>query len=102
MAKFLTTSVDVNKVWRRKGYDISVEGSPDRRKSMKTVRFGDGHSRFSKIKKLFNMGSDEHASSRAKKDQRSTKIADSNGEFQSRLLREIHKNTSQSHELGFM
>ncbi|KAJ0868949.1 hypothetical protein HanRHA438_Chr11g0483811 [Helianthus annuus] len=100
MEKFLSaSSVDVNKVWRRKTYDIStVEGSiPDRRKNMKTARFGESRSRLSKIKKLFNMGSDEQASSRDKKvDSRSS------SDFQSRLLIEIHKNTSASHELGLM
>lgn len=102
MEKFLTNSVDVNKVWRRKSYDISVDVSPDRRKNMKTIRIGENHSTFSKFKKLFNMGSDERASSRAKKDKRSKKIADSSQEFQNRLLIEIHKNASASHELGAM
>ncbi|KAL8250897.1 hypothetical protein R6Q59_034590 [Mikania micrantha] len=93
----------MDKIWRRKGYNVSIDGSPDQRKNMKTVRFGESHSRFSKIKKLFNMGSDhEHEPCRAKKDQRSPKVAKSSVEFQSRLLREIHKNTSVSHELGFM
>ncbi|KAK1422113.1 hypothetical protein QVD17_25002 [Tagetes erecta] len=94
MEKFLTNSVDVNKVWRRRSYEVStVEGSSDKRKNMKTARFGGGSSRLSKIKKLFNMGSDEH---------RSSKIAASSSDFQSRLLVEIHKNTSASHELGSM
>ncbi|KAI3669656.1 hypothetical protein L6452_40975 [Arctium lappa] len=102
MERFLTTSVDVNKVWRRKTYNVNVEDTPDRRKNMKTVRFGESHGRFSKIKKMFNMGSQEKSSSRAKKDHQSTKIAGSSKEFQNRLLLEIHKNASASHELGSM
>ncbi|KAL4582493.1 hypothetical protein LXL04_007043 [Taraxacum kok-saghyz] len=100
MEKFLTNSVDVNKVWRRRSYDVSVEDSPDRRKNMKTVRFGESHGPFSKIKRMFGKGSHEQSSSRDKKAHQSAKIAASTTEFQSRLLLEIHKNTSSSYELG--
>ncbi|KAI3500160.1 hypothetical protein L1887_35977 [Cichorium endivia] len=102
MEKFLTTSVDVNKVWRRRSYDVSVEDCPDRRKNMKTVQFGESHGPFSKIKKMFKKGSHEQASSHDKKGRQSSKIAASTNAFQSRLLLEIHKNTSSSSELGSM
>lgn len=102
MEKFLTTSVDVNKVWRRRSYDVNVEDSPDRRKNMKTVRFGESHGPFSKIKKLFKGSNNEQGSSRDKKAHQSAKVAASTNAFQSRLLLEIHKNTSSSYELGSM
>ncbi|KAI3500159.1 hypothetical protein L2E82_18577 [Cichorium intybus] len=99
MERFLTSSVDVNKVWRRRSYDVSIDDSPDRRKNMKTVQFGESHGPLSKIKKMFNKGSNEKASPRDKKAHQSGKVATS-AEFQSRLLLEIHKNTSSSYELG--
>ncbi|PWA71906.1 hypothetical protein CTI12_AA272960 [Artemisia annua] len=104
---FSTTSVDINKAWRRKVYDGRVDGSPDGRKDMKTATLGESHhSRFWKIKKFFKPdgSSKEEDSESAKKTKqkshRSSKIAGSREEFESRLMSEIYKNMSASHELS--
>ncbi|KAF5778731.1 hypothetical protein HanRHA438_Chr12g0562201 [Helianthus annuus] len=102
---FSTTSVDINKAWRSKVYD---DGSPDLRKDMKTARFGDQshHGRFSKIKKLFNLDraleQQQEASSSKKKTKLKSKGSGSRDEFESRLIFEIYKNMSASHELTSM
>ncbi|MFS8033642.1 hypothetical protein Hanom_Chr17g01571951 [Helianthus anomalus] len=104
---FSTTSVDINKAWRSKVYDGKVDGSPDLRKDMKTARFGDQshHGRFSKIKKLFNLdraSEQQDASSSKKKTKLKSKGSGSKDEFESRLIFEIYKNMSASHELSSM
>ncbi|KAL4568874.1 hypothetical protein LXL04_024491 [Taraxacum kok-saghyz] len=91
---FSTSTVDINKAWRRKVYDGKVDGSPDRRKEMKTVKFGESrHGRLWKLKKLFHLkgSSDEHAvdevaeeAEKSKlKPQHQSKIADSRDKFES-------------------
>lgn len=104
---FSTTTVDINKAWRRKVYDGRVDGSPERRKDMKTATLGESHhSRFWKIKKFFkpDESSKEQDSESAKKTKpkshRSSKIAGSREEFERRLMSEIYKNMSASHELS--
>ncbi|KAI3502937.1 hypothetical protein L2E82_43804 [Cichorium intybus] len=96
LSRSVSSSVDANRVWRRtanQGYDGG--------RSMRTVRLGEeNHGRFSKIKKIFSfIGSKKHQKD-ASKPRRSSKIASSNDEFQSRLLVEIYKNMSSVHELS--
>ncbi|KAI3665562.1 hypothetical protein L6452_44189 [Arctium lappa] len=104
---FSTTSVDINKAWRRKIYDGGVDSSPDHR-NIKTTRFGETHhGRFWKIKKLFNRhrGSEEQevaavGKKSKSKSHRSSNIAGSRDEFESRLMLEIYKNMSSTQELS--
>ncbi|CAH1413492.1 unnamed protein product [Lactuca virosa] len=110
---FSTSTVDINKAWRRKIYDGKIDGSPDHRKDMKTVKFGESrHGRLWKIKKLFHLdgGSDEHdqvdevadGGMKSKSKPHQSKIAESKDKFESRLMLEIYKNMSASHELSSM
>ncbi|KAI3502932.1 hypothetical protein L2E82_43799 [Cichorium intybus] len=110
---FSTSTVDINKAWRRKVYDGKVDGSPDHRKDMKTAKFGESrHGRLWKIKKLFHLdgrSSDEHevdevaeGAKKSKLKPHQSKIADSRDKFESRLMLEIYKNMSASHELSSM
>ncbi|KAK1439082.1 hypothetical protein QVD17_04897 [Tagetes erecta] len=89
---FSTSSSDINRAWRNKVYDGKVEaGSPDLRKDVKTARFGESkHGRFRKIKKFFNFKSSK------------TSSGSTDHDFESRLMLEIYKNMSASHELSSM
>ncbi|KAJ9564382.1 hypothetical protein OSB04_000348 [Centaurea solstitialis] len=96
---FSTTSADINKAWRRKVYDGGVDNSPDQR-NIKTAKFGESHhGRFWKLKRLFSFdrGSEEQevaTSSKKSKSKfhRSSSIAGSRMEFESRLMLEMYKN----------
>ncbi|KAI3699464.1 hypothetical protein L2E82_43801 [Cichorium intybus] len=96
LSRSVSSSVDANRVWRR-----STHGGFEGAKSMRTVRLGeDNQSRFSKIKKFFNFTSSRKHEKDTSKARRSSKIASSSEEFQSRLLTEIYKNMSSNHELS--
>lgn len=100
---FSTTTVDINKAWRRKVYDGKFEGSPDHRKDIKTARFGDGghRGRFWKIKKLFNFDrAAPEKQDQSKKSKSKSKTSGSGDDFEIRLMSEIYKNFSASHELS--
>ncbi|KAD3640812.1 hypothetical protein R6Q59_003498 [Mikania micrantha] len=106
---FSTTSVDINKGWRRKVYDGKTDGciTPDLRKDhMKTARFGETHhGRFWKIKKLlFNLDppSEQQQSNKIKHKSKISRSNYNNDEFENRLMYEIYKNLSASHELSSM
>lgn len=90
LSRSVSSSVDANKVWRRTTY-----GGFDGGRSMKTVCLGEENkSRFSKIKKMFSFTNSKKHGKDTLKARRSSKIASSNDEFQSRLLVEIYKNMS--------
>ncbi|KAL4568873.1 hypothetical protein LXL04_024490 [Taraxacum kok-saghyz] len=94
-SRSVSSSVDANRVWRR-----TTHGGFDGGRSMRIVRLGeDNNDMFSKIKKMFNFRSSKKHEKDASKARRSSKIASSNDEFQSRLLVEIYKNMSSINEL---
>ncbi|KAK1423465.1 hypothetical protein QVD17_18768 [Tagetes erecta] len=95
-SRSVSTSVDRNKVWRRTTY-----GGFDGGRSVKTVRLGnENRSGFWKIKNVFNFNKSKKCEKDASKAHRSSKIANSNDEFESRLLSEIYKNMSSTRELS--
>ncbi|KAL8229257.1 hypothetical protein R6Q57_014157 [Mikania cordata] len=96
LSRSISTSVDRNKVWRRTTY-----GAFDGGRSVKTIRLGeDNNGGFWKIKKLFNFNNSKKHGKYVTKTQRSSNIASSGDEFQKRLLYEIYKNMSSTHELS--
>ncbi|KAL8248846.1 hypothetical protein R6Q59_005714 [Mikania micrantha] len=95
LSRSVSSSVDRNKVWRR------TYGGFDGGRSIKTIRLGDdNHGAFWKIKKMFDFNISKRHEKDASNVRRSSKIANSNDEFQSRLIFEIYKNMSSTHELS--
>ncbi|MFS8016812.1 hypothetical protein Hanom_Chr15g01372951 [Helianthus anomalus] len=94
LSRSVSTSVDRNKVWRTRANADFDDG-----RSINTVHLGeDSHGGFWKIKNIFNFNnSRKHKKDTSKAHQ---KIASSSDEFQSRLLSEIYKNMSSTHELS--
>lgn len=96
LSRSVSSSVDANRVWRTSTYG-GFEGG----RSMRTVRLGEeNNAKFSIIKKMFNFRSSKKDEKKVPKAGRSSKIASSDEEFQSRLLAEIYKNMSSNHELS--
>ncbi|KAK1423464.1 hypothetical protein QVD17_18767 [Tagetes erecta] len=96
LSRSVSSSVDRNKVWRRTTY-----GGFDGGRSVKTVRLGeDKHGVFWKVKNMFNFNNNKKHDKDTSKARRSSKIAASSDEFQNRLLVEIYKNMSSTHELS--
>ncbi|MFS8016817.1 hypothetical protein Hanom_Chr15g01373001 [Helianthus anomalus] len=96
LSRSVSTAVDRSKVWRRAAY-----GGFDGGRSVKTIRLGeDNHTWFGKIKNAFNFTKSRKHDKDTSKARRSSKIASSNDEFQSRLLSEIYKSMSSTHELS--
>ncbi|KAK1423466.1 hypothetical protein QVD17_18769 [Tagetes erecta] len=93
ISRSVSTSVDRNRLWRSTTYGGG--------RSIKTVRLGDdNHGWFWNIKNMFSFSNSKKHGKDTSKTQRSSKIASSNDEFQSRLLSEIYKNMSSVHELS--
>ncbi|KAL8248850.1 hypothetical protein R6Q59_005718 [Mikania micrantha] len=95
LSRSVSRSADRNKVWKR-----TTNGGFDGRRSIKSVHLGeDNHGGFWKIKKMFSFNNSKKHNKNTSKARQSSKMASSNDEFQSRLLNEIYKNMSATHEL---